>query len=255
MSCSSAESSRAADTRGPEHVAIIMDGNGRWAQGRGLPRFEGHRRGVEAVRRTVRAAIDFGIPYLTIYSFSQENWARPADEVAMLMGLLKRYIRNDLAELHANDVRVRVIGLRAGLAPDIAALLDEAETLTAGNRGLTLIVAFNYGGRQEIVEAARRLARAAAVGKLDPETIDAELFAAGLDAADIPDPDLIIRTSGEQRLSNFLLWQAAYAEFVFLPIHWPDFDHAAFESALVQFAARERRYGGASAPAPVKSAS
>jgi undecaprenyl diphosphate synthase len=255
MSCSSAESSRAANARGPEHVAIIMDGNGRWAQGRGLPRFEGHRRGVEAVRRTVRAAIDFGIPYLTIYSFSQENWTRPADEVAMLMGLLKRYIRNDLADLHANDVRVRVIGLRAGLASDIAALLDEAETLTAGNRGLTLIVAFNYGGRQEIVEAARRLARAAALGKLDPETIDAELFAARLDASDIPDPDLIIRTSGEQRLSNFLLWQAAYAEFVFLPIHWPDFDHAAFASALAQFAARERRYGGASAPAPVKSAS
>jgi len=255
MSYSSAESSRAAVARGPEHVAIIMDGNGRWAQGRGLPRFEGHRRGVEAVRRTVRAAIDFGIPYLTIYSFSQENWTRPADEVAMLMGLLKRYIRNDLADLHANDVRVRVIGLRAGLASDIAALLDEAETLTAGNRGLTLIVAFNYGGRQEIVEAARRLARAAAGGELDPEAIDAELFAARLDASDIPDPDLIIRTSGEQRLSNFLLWQAAYAEFVFLPIHWPDFDHAAFASALAQFAARERRYGGASAPAPVKSAS
>ncbi len=244
-----------ADRLAPEHVAIIMDGNGRWAQSRGLPRFEGHRRGVEAVRRTVRSAIDFGIPYLTIYSFSSENWSRPAEEVAMLMGLLKRYIRNDLADLHRNDVRVRVIGLRAGLPPDIAALLDEAETLTAANRGLTLVVAFNYGARQEIVEAARALARQAAEGKLDPAAIDADLFAMGLGAAGVPDPDLIIRTSGEQRLSNFMLWQAAYAELVFLPIHWPDFDHAAFESALAQFAARERRYGGASAPAPVKSAS
>jgi len=256
MSSSPIETPRfSADRREPEHVAIIMDGNGRWAQGRGLPRFEGHRRGVEAVRRTVRSAIDFGIPYLTIYSFSSENWSRPAEEVAMLMGLLKRYIRNDLADLHRNDVRVRVIGLRAGLSADIAALLDEAETLTAGNRGLTLVVAFNYGARQEIVEAARSLARQAAEGKLDPAAIDADLFATRLGAAGIPDPDLIIRTSGEQRLSNFLLWQAAYAELVFLPIHWPDFDHAAFESALAQFAARERRYGGCGAPAPVKSAS
>jgi len=244
-----------ADRREPEHVAIIMDGNGRWAQARGLPRSEGHRRAVEAVRRAVRSAIDFGIPYLTIYSFSSENWSRPAEEVAMLMGLLKRYIRNDLADLHRNDVRVRVIGLRAGLPPDIAALLEEAETLTAANRGLTLVVAFNYGARQEIVEAARSLARQAAEGKLDPSAIDAALFAARLDAAGIPDPDLIIRTSGEQRLSNFLLWQAAYAELVFLPIHWPDFDHAAFADALAQFAARERRYGGLGAPAPVKSAS
>ena len=239
----------------PAHVAIIMDGNGRWAQARGLPRFEGHRRGVEAVRRAVRSAIELGISYLTIYGFSSENWSRPAEEVAMLMELLKRYIRNDLAELHHNDVRVRVIGLRAGLPADIAALLDEAETLTAQNRGLTLVVAFNYGARQEIVEAARSLARQAAEGKLDPNAIDASMFARRLDAAGIPDPDLIIRTSGEQRLSNFLLWQAAYAELVFLPIHWPDFDHAAFQSALAQFAARERRFGGMSAPAPVKSAS
>jgi undecaprenyl diphosphate synthase len=256
MPSSSLETPRLkADRREPEHVAIIMDGNGRWAQARGLPRFEGHRRGVEAVRRAVRSAIELGIPYLTIYGFSSENWSRPAEEVAMLMELLKRYIRNDLAELHHNDVRVRVIGLRAGLPADIAALLDEAEALTAGNRGLTLVVAFNYGARQEIVEAARSLARQAAEGKLDPAAIDADLFAMRLGAAGIPDPDLIIRTSGEQRLSNFLLWQAAYAELVFLPIHWPDFDHAAFASALAQFAARERRYGGASAPTPVKSAS
>jgi undecaprenyl diphosphate synthase len=243
------------DRRAPEHVAIIMDGNRRWAQARGLPRFEGHRRGLEAVRRAVRAAIDLGIRYLTVYSFSSENWSRPADEVAMLMGLLKRYVRNDLAELHRNDVRVRVIGQRVGLDTEIAALLDEAETLTEANRGLTLVVAFNYGARQEIVEAARALALQVAEGALDPKAIDADLFAMRLGAAGIPDPDLIIRTSGEQRLSNFLLWQAAYAELVFLPIHWPDFDHDAFESALAQFAARERRYGGASSPTPVKSAS
>ena len=238
------------------HVAIIMDGNGRWAQARGLPRFEGHRRGVEAVRKAVRAAIDFRVAYLTIYSFSTENWNRPSDEVSMLMGLLRRFIRNDLAELHGNDVRVRVIGRRAGLPPDIAALLAEAEELTRDNQRLTLVVAFNYGGRQEIVDAARSLARLAAAGGIDPASIDARAFEARLDTADIPDPDLIIRTSGEQRLSNFLLWQAAYAEFVFLPIHWPDFDKSAFQFALDEFSARERRYGGAGAPpAPIKSAS
>ncbi|THD46159.1 MAG: isoprenyl transferase [Bradyrhizobium sp.] len=243
------------DRRTPQHVAIIMDGNGRWAQARGLPRFEGHRRGVEAVRTAVRLATEFGIPYLTIYSFSSENWSRPADEIALLMGLLKRYIRNDLADLHRNDVRVRVIGQRVGLAPDIVALLEEAESLTRANQGLNLVVAFNYGSRQEIVEAARSLAREAAAGRLDPDSIDAGALAARLDTPDIPDPDLIIRTSGEQRLSNFLLWQAAYAELVFLPTHWPDFDRAAFETALDQFAARERRFGGAGAPASVKSAS
>ena len=238
------------------HVAIIMDGNGRWAQARGLPRFEGHRRGVEALRRAVRAAIEFGVAYLTIYSFSTENWNRPPDEVSMLMALLKRFIRNDLAELHANDVRVRVIGRRAGLPSDIAALLGEAEELTKANAGLMLVVAFNYGGRQEIVEAARNLASLAAAGALDPSSIDARAFEAWLDTTGIPDPDLIIRTSGEQRLSNFLLWQAAYAEFVFLPIHWPDFDKSAFQFALDEFSARERRYGGASAaPAAIKSAS
>jgi undecaprenyl diphosphate synthase len=238
------------------HVAIIMDGNGRWAQARGLPRFEGHRRGVEALRKAVRAAIEFGVAYLTIYSFSTENWNRPPDEVSMLMGLLKRFIRNDLAELHAADVRVRVIGRRAGLPPDIEALFSEAEELTRSNAGLMLVVAFNYGGRQEIVDAARSLARLAATGALDPSSIDAQVFELWLDTAGIPDPDLIIRTSGEQRLSNFLLWQAAYAEFVFLPIHWPDFDKSAFQYALDEFSARERRYGGASAaPTPIKSAS
>jgi undecaprenyl diphosphate synthase len=255
----SAASKASAEPRAgaPRHVGIIMDGNGRWAQGRGLPRFEGHRRGVEAVRRAVRAAQEFGVEYLTIYSFSTENWSRPPDEVAVLMGLIKRFIRNDLAELHANDVRVRVIGSRDGLANDITALLVEAEEVTVNNRGLTLVVAFNYGGRQEIAAAARHLAVEVAAGRLAPEAIDEALFTARLATADIPDPDLIIRTSGEQRLSNFLLWQAAYAEFVFLPTHWPDFDKSAFQAALDLFAQRERRFGTAPAAmaTAVKSAS
>jgi undecaprenyl diphosphate synthase len=239
----------------PAHVAIIMDGNGRWAQARGLPRFEGHRRGVEAVRRAVRSAIAHDVRYLTIYSFSSENWRRPPDEVAMLMGLLKRFIRNDLAELNRNDVRVRIIGERGNLAPDIAPLLVEAESLTKNNRGLTLTVAFNYGGRQEIVEAARRLAIEVRDGRVDANAIGVDDFAERLDTAGLPDPDLIIRTSGEMRLSNFLLWQAAYAELVFLPILWPDFDDAAFVSALDQYASRERRFGAVAEPAVVMSAS
>jgi undecaprenyl diphosphate synthase len=239
----------------PAHVAIIMDGNGRWAQARGLPRFEGHRRGVEAVRRAVRSAIAHDVRYLTIYSFSSENWRRPPDEVAMLMGLLKRFIRNDLADLNRNDVRVRIIGERGNLAPDIAPLLVEAESLTKNNRGLTLTVAFNYGGRQEIVEAARRLAIEVRDGRVDANAIGVDDFAERLDTAGLPDPDLIIRTSGEMRLSNFLLWQAAYAELVFLPILWPDFDDAAFVSALDQYASRERRFGAVAEPAVVMSAS
>jgi undecaprenyl diphosphate synthase len=239
----------------PAHVAIIMDGNGRWALARGLPRFEGHRRGLDAVRRAVRSAIEHDIRYLTIYSFSSENWRRPAEEVAMLMSLLKRFIRNDLADLHKNGVRVRIIGEREGLAADIAGLLTEAESLTRSNSGLTLIVAFNYGARQEIVTAARRLALEARDGQIDLDTIDEEAFAARLDTADIPDPDLVIRTSGEMRLSNFLLWQAAYAELVFLPVLWPDFDDAAFVSALQLYAARERRFGAVPEAAVALSAS
>ena len=238
----------------PRHVGIIMDGNGRWAAARGLPRMEGHRRGVESVRRAVRAAIELGISYLTIFSFSSENWTRPPQEVGFLMGLLKRFIRNDLADLHANGVRVRIIGSRQGLEPDIAALLGEAEDLTRHNDRLVLVVAFNYGSRQEIAEAARRLALRVQSGELDPARIDANMLGAELDTAGIPDPDLIIRTSGEQRLSNFLMWQAAYAEFVFLPLHWPDFDRAAFETALAEYAGRERRFGGIGA-ASAKSAS
>jgi undecaprenyl diphosphate synthase len=221
-----------------------MDGNGRWAAARGLPRTEGHRRGVEALRRTVRAAGEIGIGILTIFSFSSENWSRPPAEVRDLMALLRRFIRNDLAELHGNNVRVRVIGERRGLAPDILRLLDEAEELTRRNDGLLLVVAFNYGARQEIARAARRIAAEVRDGRLNAEAVTAESFARFLDAPDLPDPDLIIRTSGEQRLSNFLLWQAAYSELVFVPTHWPDFDRAVLEQALAEYRRRERRFGG-----------
>lgn len=232
----------------PAHVALIMDGNGRWAAARGLPRIEGHRRGVDALRQAVRTAIDLGIRYLTVYSFSSENWSRPVEEISDLMGLLKRFIRNDLADLHRNGIRVRVIGSRDNLQADIRGLLQEAEDLTRGNQGLTLVVAFNYGSRQEIAAAMRRIAMQVASGEMEPQAITPEIIAASLDTAGLPDPDLIIRTSGEQRLSNFLMWQAAYSEFVFLPEHWPDFDRAAFERAIAVFTRRERRFGGTTAP-------
>jgi undecaprenyl diphosphate synthase len=228
----------------PRHVAIIMDGNGRWAAARGLPRVEGHRRGVEALRRTVRAAGELGIEFLTIFSFSSENWSRPPSEIRELMGLLRRFIRHDLAELHANRVRVRVIGERDGLDPEIRRLLEEAEELTRENDKLNLVVAFNYGARQEIARAAQRLAAEVAEGRLDRASITADLLGHYLDAPDLPDPDLIVRTSGEQRLSNFLLWQAAYSELVFVPIYWPDFDRAALEGAIAEYRRRERRFGG-----------
>ena len=230
--------------RVPAHVGIIMDGNGRWAAARGMPRLEGHRRGVEALRSAVKSASDLGVRYLTVYSFSSENWTRPIEEVSDLMGLLKRFIRKDLADLHRNGVRVRIIGERARLMPDIRALLDEAEVLTANNDGLVLVVAFNYGSRQEIAGAMRRIAEGVASGAIDPASIGPDTGSAHLDTAGIPDPDLIIRTSGEQRLSNFLMWQAAYAEFVFLPCHWPDFDRLAMEAALEAYTARDRRFGG-----------
>ena len=228
----------------PRHVAIIMDGNGRWAAAHGLPRIEGHRRGVEALRRTVRAARDLGIAVLTIFSFSSENWSRPASEIKDLLGLLRRFIRNDLADLHQSNVRVRIVGERDNLDRDIRLLLQEAEDLTRDNDGLTLVVAFNYGARQEIARAARRLAAEVAQGRLSPEMISPDLIARHLDTADLPDPDVIIRTSGEQRLSNFLLWQSAYSELVFVPINWPDFDRAALEGAIAEYRRRERRFGG-----------
>ena len=228
----------------PRHVAIIMDGNGRWASARGLPRGEGHRRGVEALRKTVRAAGEMGISYLTIFSFSAENWTRPASEIRDLMGLLRRFIRNDLAELHQNRVKVRVIGERSDLDPDIRRLLEEAEELTKDNDKLTLVVAFNYGARQEIARAAAKLAAKVKAGEIDPSAVTADAIGQNLDAPDLPDPDLIIRTSGEQRLSNFLLWQSAYSELVFVPTYWPDFDRAALEGAIAEYHRRERRFGG-----------
>ena len=231
----------------PSHVAIIMDGNGRWAAARGLPRSEGHRRGVEALRKTVRSAGELGISILTIFSFSSENWSRPPSEIRDLMGLLRRFIRNDLAELHQSGVKVRVIGERGDLEPEIRRLLEEAEELTRDNDRLTLVVAFNYGARQEIARAASRLAAEVAAGRLDPAAVTAELIGQHLDAPDLPDPDLIIRTSGEQRLSNFLLWQAAYSELVFVPLYWPDFDRAALEQAIAEYRRRERRFGGLAA--------
>ncbi|NNH30734.1 isoprenyl transferase [Rhizobium sp. SEMIA 4085] len=230
----------------PEHVAIIMDGNGRWAKQRGLPRAMGHRKGVEAVRETVRAAGDAGIKYLTLFAFSSENWRRPEAEVSDLMGLLKAFIRRDLAELHAQNVRIRIIGDRHSLRSDILNLLLEAEETTRDNTALTLVIAFNYGSRDEIARAMVSLAEDVEAGRLRAREITPELVNARLDTAGIPDPDLIIRTSGEERLSNFLLWQAAYSEFVFVPEYWPDFGRGLFYAALEKFAARDRRFGGLS---------
>jgi undecaprenyl diphosphate synthase len=229
----------------PRHIAIIMDGNGRWASQRGLPRAEGHRRGVEAVRATVQAAIEFGIPYLTIFSFSSENWSRPATEVTALLGLMKRYIRRDLATLHKHGVRIKVIGERVTDA-EILGIISEAESLTKANTQLNLIVAFNYGSRAEISNAARRLAERARAGSLTPEDITPDRLAEELQTAGLPDPDLLIRTSGEHRLSNFLLWQLAYAEFVFLDVYWPDFTKEHLAAAIEDFRRRDRRYGGLS---------
>jgi undecaprenyl diphosphate synthase len=228
----------------PRHVAIIMDGNGRWAAAHGLPRTEGHRRGVEALRKTVAAAGDLGIDFLTIFSFSAENWSRPPTEIRDLMGLLRLFIRHDLAELNKKNVRLLVIGERDNLSRDIRNLLEEAENLTRTNTGLTVVMAFNYGGRQEIARAAQALARDVAAGVLRAEDITPDLLGRHLDEPGVPDPDLIIRTSGEQRLSNFLLWQAAYSELIFVPAYWPDFNRAMLEDAISEYWRRERRFGG-----------
>jgi undecaprenyl diphosphate synthase len=238
----------AQSTAMPRHVAIIMDGNGRWAKARGLPRSAGHQAGVERVREVVRVVRDTGIEYLTLFAFSSENWNRPKQEVSHLMGLLKIFIRRDLDELNRSNVRIRVIGNRDTVQDDVRPLLLEAEEKTAANTGPNLIIAFNYGSRDEIVRAARALAGRAARGEIDPTSIDDERFGAALDTGDIPDPDLVIRTSGEQRLSNFLLWQAAYAELVFVPCYWPDFDGRAFHQALDEYRRRDRRFGLVTAP-------
>jgi undecaprenyl diphosphate synthase len=227
----------------PRHIAIIMDGNGRWAQSRGLPRIAGHRRGAEAVRRTLTAATEIGIPYLTLFGFSSENWKRPLAEIDDLMGLLRHYLRGEIAELHRNGVRLRVIGEIGRLSADIITLIDNAEALTRDNRAINLTIALSYGGRAEIAAAARAIAAKVESGKLPLDAIDEEQIASHLFTADLPDPDLLIRTSGEQRISNFLLWQCAYAELVFTKTLWPDFGRADLDHAIADYSGRERRYG------------
>lgn len=232
-----------AETRLPRHVAIIMDGNGRWAKQRRLPRAAGHREGAEAVRRTVTACREMGIEYLTIYAFSSENWKRPADEVDDLMGLLRVYLQRELKELDERNVRLQIIGDRRGLAKDICQLIDEGESKTRNNTALVLSIALNYGGQAEIVEAAKCIAKAVKCGDIDPDTIDEEMVSNHMYTKDIPNPDLLIRTSGEQRLSNFLLWQSAYAELMFIDEYWPDFDKKVLATAVDAYASRERRFG------------
>ncbi len=230
----------------PRHLAIIMDGNGRWANERKLTRTQGHRQGVVAVREIVTNAIDLGIEYLTLFAFSSENWSRPPSEIRDLFGLLKLFINKDLATLHKQNVRVRVMGSRDGLEGDIVALLDKAETLTRNNSGLVLMIAFNYGARQEITAMVQHLAHEVETGRLKADAINESLIAQYLYSGGVPDPDVILRTSGEQRLSNFLLWQAAYSEFIFVDCYWPDFDRNQLELALVEFGCRNRRFGGVS---------
>ena len=228
----------------PTHVAIIMDGNGRWAAARGLPRSAGHKEGTAAARRAVEAARDLGLKYLTLYSFSTENWRRPASEIRDLMSLLRQFIGDELPTLKREGVRVTTIGDKKSLEPEIKLLVGRAEKETAGNSAFFLQIAFNYGGRDEIVRAARKLAADAAKGRIRPEAIDENAIAQALDTAAIPDPDLVIRTSGEKRISNFLLWQAAYAEYVFPDVLWPDFSIEHFRAAIEDYRSRERRYGG-----------
>ena len=228
----------------PRHVAIIMDGNGRWAKRRHLPRIAGHRKGIEAARDTVRAAGDLGIEVLTLYAFSTENWRRPADEVNDLMGLLRRFIQTDIDELAKNGVRLRVIGNYRALAPDLVTMIDAAVAKTSKNASTTLVIALNYGSQNELVEVTRTLAEASKAGTLDPAKIDASMIESLLDTSDLPPPDLLIRTSGEQRLSNFLLWQLAYAELLFVDTLWPDFGAEQLADAVDQYAGRERRFGG-----------
>ncbi len=227
----------------PRHVAIIMDGNGRWAKLRGNPRTMGHRSGVEAVRRTVEAAAEIGIKYLTLYGFSTENWKRPESEVSDLMGLLRLFIKRELATLHKNGVRIRIIGDRTRFDDDIRVLLANAEERTQGNTRLNLTIALSYGARAEITDAVRLIAQKVAAGEIRPDAIDENMVEAHLATVGMPDPDLLIRTSGEQRISNFLLWQSAYTEFVFDQVLWPDFGREHLEKAIENFAGRERRFG------------
>lgn len=227
----------------PRHVAIIMDGNGRWARGRGLPRAVGHKYGAETVRKTVEAAIDLGVGYLTLFGFSSENWNRPLGEVSDLMGLLRRYLSKEMAELHAKGVRIRVIGERERLDADIVSLIEQSEQLTHHNTTLNLTLALSYGGRSAIALAARRIAEQVQAGTLRAEMVGEEHLRGSLETVDLPDPDLLIRTSGEQRISNFMLWECAYSEFVFIDTLWPDFSRDQFADAIAEFGRRNRRYG------------
>ncbi|WP_313101964.1 polyprenyl diphosphate synthase [Brevundimonas sp.] len=249
----SAETVATAPEKGPRHVALIMDGNGRWAERRGLPRVMGHREGVQALRRTIKAAPDFGIRCLTVFGFSTENWSRPADEVSDLMGLVRAFVGSDLKRLDEAGVCIRVLGRRKGLPSDIAAIVDRAEAQTAHNTAFLLQVAFNYGGRADLVDAAQRLVDQARAGQFDGDVTEEDL-GAGLSTAGAPPVDLIVRTSGEQRLSNFLLWEAAYAELVFQDILWPDYGGEALGEAVSVFGNRERRFGGRDASSDVTAA-
>ena len=227
----------------PVHVAIIMDGNGRWAKARGLPRSAGHQRGAEAARKAVRAAADAGVSYLTLFGFSSENWNRPDEEVTDLMGLLRFYLKREVKSLEKDGVRLKVIGNRQLLPDDIQELISGAEDRTRENSKITLVIALSYGGRAEIVEAAKSIATKAIDGSVDVSEINEEMFSGFLETSDIPDPDVLIRTSGEKRISNFLLWQTAYSEFIFIDTLWPDFSAEDFNAALAEFGARDRRYG------------
>lgn len=247
MSVETAIASLSADTADlkiPAHIAVIMDGNGRWAQARGKQRTEGHVEGVKALRRLVDAADRHGVRHLTVFSFSSENWRRPRDEVNFIFGLLYRFVASDLAALHRNNVRVRIIGSKQGLDDGLRRVLGEVEKKTAKNTGLELIVAFNYGGKAELTEATRRIAESVAAGQLRPEDITEQTIEAALFTVGVPDPDVIIRTSGEQRVSNFLLWQGAYSELIFVEENWPDFSEEIFVRVLHQYTARKRRFGG-----------
>ncbi|MEM9668608.1 MAG: isoprenyl transferase [Pseudomonadota bacterium] len=232
-----------SDALVPGHVAIIMDGNGRWAKARGLPRSAGHERGVEALRRTVDAAGELGIRHLTVFSFSTENWRRPLEEVNVLFGLLRSYVKRDLARLTRKGVRVRIIGDRTGVPEDIAELIEKAEADTRANSSFFLTIAFNYGARDELVRAVRDLARRVAAGELNPDDIEEQSLEQALDTFGLPDPDVVIRTSGESRISNFLLWQVAYSELIMLDVLWPDFDKKHLVTAIREYCGRERRFG------------
>lgn len=239
------ENDQAAPGALPAHVAFIMDGNGRWAEAKGLPRALGHRAGAETVRRVAAFALRRGIPYLTLYAFSTENWSRPPDEVDALMRLLAEFVDGELPSLMEKDIRLKIIGDRGRLPETLAEKLDTAEVRTAGNASLVLVIAINYGGRDEIVRAVRSCMRDARDNGADPAALGEADFSKRLDTAGLPDPDLVVRTAGEMRLSNFLIWQAAYAEFLFSERAWPDFSDADFEDALVQFGKRKRKFGGA----------